>query len=133
MIATAPAAFGEHSVSYDSWHYTATSFYPLLEKMRSARVMLFYFRGDDFDPGGRGERSRDILAERRLVYVVIDQPPHLTSHWAAATPHFARLYGACILAFVEATHLDLQAQCNAGTFWAAANDGPGQLAARLSR
>jgi pimeloyl-ACP methyl ester carboxylesterase len=133
VIATAPAAYGTYADHYDTWRANATALYPLLAQIGRARVMLFFFHGDEFDPGGRGERSRDIFAERRIDYVVIDQPPQLTGHWAAATPLFARLYGACILAFVEATHFDLQAQCNAGTFWAAANDGPGQLAARLSQ
>ncbi len=39
-----------------------------------------------------------------------------------------KLYGACTLALVEATHFDLQAQCNAWTSRQPQNDGPGQLA-----
>jgi hypothetical protein len=39
-----------------------------------------------------------------------------------------KLYGACTLALVEATHFDLQAQCNALTSRQPQNDGPGQLA-----
>src|SRR5262249_29836090 len=57
VIATAPAAYGSFSDFYDSWRSNATQLYPLLETIRHARVMLFYFHGDDFDPGGRGERS----------------------------------------------------------------------------
>lgn len=72
--------------------------------------MLFYFHGDEFDPGGRGERSRDILAERHLDFVVIDQPPQLATHWAAATQRFARLYGDCIVAFLKADHFEPDAQ-----------------------
>lgn len=119
VIATAPAAYGTYADQYDTWRANATDLYPLLERVRQARVMLFYFHGDEFDPGGRGERSRDILAERHLDYVVIDQPRQLTTHWAAATPLFARLYGDCILAFVEANHFEPDAQCKGGTYWAA--------------
>jgi hypothetical protein len=98
----------------------ATQLYPLLARVIRARVMLFYFHGDEFDPGGRGERSRDILAKRHLDYVVIDQPRQLATHWAAGTPLFAQLYGGCILAFLEASQFAPDAQCNGGTYWAAA-------------
>ena len=74
VIATAPAAYGSFSEFYDSWRSNATKLYPLLDQVRRARVMVFYFHGDDFDPGGRGERSRDILAARKLPHVVVDQP-----------------------------------------------------------
>jgi len=127
VIATAPAAFGTYSGQYDTWRANATDLYPLLARVRRARVMLFYFHGDEFDPGGRGERSRDILAERHLDYVVIDQPRQLASHWAAATQLFARMYGDCILAFLEANHFDPDAQCKGGTYWAAA-PAPSRLA-----
>jgi dienelactone hydrolase len=120
VIATAPAAYGDYVDHYDTWRANATQLYPLLARVIRARVMLFYFHGDEFDPGGRGERSRDILAERHLDYVVIDQPRHLATHWAAGTPLFARLYGGCILAFLEASHFAPDAQCNGGTYWAAA-------------
>ena len=54
VVATAPAAFGDFQGYYDTWHLNATRLYPLLERLRRARVMLFFFHGDDFDPGGRG-------------------------------------------------------------------------------
>jgi len=127
VIATAPAAFGTYSNRYDTWRANATELYPLLARVRRARVMLFYFHGDEFDPGGRGERSRDILAERNLEYVVIDQPRQLATHWAATTQLFARLYGTCILAFLDAIHFEPDAQCKGGTYWAAA-PAPSRLA-----
>ncbi len=127
VIATAPAAFGTYSDHYDTWRANATELYPLLARVRGARVMLFYFHGDEFDPGGRGERSRDILAERHLEYVVVDQPRQLATHWAASTPLFARLYGDCILAFLEANHFEPDTQCKGGTYWAAAST-PSRLA-----
>ena len=126
VIATAPAAFGTYSDHYDTWRANATELYPLLSRVRRAHVMLFYFHGDEFDPGGRGERSRDILADRHLGYVVIDQPRQLATHWAASTPLFARLYGDCILAFLEPKGFAPDAQCKGGTYWAAA--APSRLA-----
>jgi dienelactone hydrolase len=122
VVVTAPAAYGSFSEFYDSWRNNATKLYPLLEQVRHARVMLFYFHGDDFDPGGRGERSRAILAARQLAYVVIDQPAQPTTHWAAATPQFAKLFGGCILGFLDTTQLDDGATCKGDKLWAGGSD-----------
>ncbi len=124
VVATAPAAYGSFSEFYDSWRNNATKLYPLLEQVRRARVMVFYFHGDDFDPGGRGERSRAILAEHNLPYVVVDQPPHLTSHWAASTPQFAKFFGGCILGFLDAAQVNDGAQCRGDSFWAGGETVP---------
>ena len=96
VIATAPAAYGNFDDFYDSWRLNATKLYPLLAQVKRARVMVFYFHGDDFDPGGRGPRSRDVLAKRGLGYAVIDQPAYLTTHWAASSGLFLRRFGGCI-------------------------------------
>ena len=93
VIATAPAAYGSFDDFYDSWRLNATRLYPLLERVKRARVMVFYFHGDDFDPGGRGERSRAILSQRGLGYAVVDQPAYLSGHWASSTGLFLRRYG----------------------------------------
>lgn len=102
VIATAPAAYGSFSDFYDSWRNNAGNLYPLLQGVRRARVQLFLFHGDDFDPGGRGERARAILAQRGAEHMVIDQPSHLVGHGAAATGLFVRRFGACIVRFAEA-------------------------------
>ena len=102
VVATAPAAFGNFDEFYDSWHLNATRLYPLLERVKRARVMLFYFHGDDFDPGGRGEHSRAILASRQIGFSVIDQPAFLAGHWASSTGLFLRRFGNCIRDFLDA-------------------------------
>jgi hypothetical protein len=102
IIGTAPAAYGSFSESYDSWQENAQQLYPILRRVRSARVMLFYFHGDDFDPGGRGEQSRTILAGRGLDHQVIDQPANLMGHGAANTGLFVRRFSACMVRFAEA-------------------------------
>jgi dienelactone hydrolase len=118
VVVTAPAAYGSFSDYYDSWRNNASKLYPLLEQVRHARVMAFYFHGDDFDPGGRGERTRAILSSRQLPHVVIDQPPLLTTHWAASTPQFAGLYGGCVLGFLDAVRVNDGAACRGDAFWA---------------
>jgi hypothetical protein len=111
VIATAPAAYGSFSEFYDSFRRNATSFYPLLEKVQRARVMLFFFHGDDFDPGGRGDRSREILRTHNIPHLVVDQPPFLTGHWAASTGLFVRRYGDCIRTFLDVAKIEPDEDC----------------------
>src|SRR5260370_32951967 len=92
----------------------------LLARRRRGGVGLFYSQGEVCDPGGRGGRPRDFLAARKRPYVVIDQPRQLTSHWAAATPQFARLFGSCMLGFLDAAQIAEGARCDGDTFWAGA-------------
>ncbi|KAA0681323.1 S9 family peptidase [Roseomonas genomospecies 6] len=102
VVGTAPAAFGNFSDAYDSFRDNASQLWPILRRVQSARVMLFFFHGDDFDPGGRGDSARGILSSRGLDHIVVDQPALLTGHGAAATGMFVRRFSACILRFAEA-------------------------------
>lgn len=111
VVATSPAAFGSFDEFYDSWRLNATRLYPLLERVKRARVMLFYFHGDDFDPGGRGERSRAILSARQIGFSVVDQPAFLSGHWASSTGLFLRRFGNCIRDFVDAGKLEGERVC----------------------
>jgi len=111
VVATSPAAFGSFEEFYDSWRQNATRLYPLLERIKRARVMLFYFHGDDFDPGGRGERSRTILSARPIGFTVVDQPAFLSGHWASSTGLFLRRFGACIRDFIDADKLEGERGC----------------------
>jgi pimeloyl-ACP methyl ester carboxylesterase len=112
VIATAPAAYGSFDDFYDSWRLNATKLYPLLEQVKHARVMVFYFHDDDFDPGGRGIESRKILASRGLGWAVIDQPANLTTHWAASSGLFQRLFGGCIRNFADNAKLSGEMTCS---------------------
>jgi pimeloyl-ACP methyl ester carboxylesterase len=111
VVATAPAAFGSFDEFYASWRLNAIRLYPLLEQVKRARVMLFYFHGDDFDPGGRGERSRAILSEHGLGFAVVDQPAFLVGHWASSTGLFLRRFGGCVRDFVDADTLKGEMVC----------------------
>jgi pimeloyl-ACP methyl ester carboxylesterase len=111
VVATAPAAFGSFDEFYESWRLNAIRFYPLLERVKRARVMVFFFHGDNFDPGGRGERSRAILSERGLGFAVIDQPAFLVGHWASSTGLFLRRFARCIRDFLDADALQGELIC----------------------
>ena len=112
VIATAPAAYGSFEDFHDSWRLNATNLYPLLEQVKRARIMVFYFHGDDFDPGGRGEHSREILAGRGLGYAVVDQPAFLTGHWASSSGAFLRRFGSCIREFADDQKLSGELVCS---------------------
>ena len=111
VVATAPAAYGSFDEFYDSWRLNATKLYPLIEQVQRARVMVFYFHGDNFDPGGRGDRSREILTERGLGFTVVDQPAYLTTHWAASSGLFLRRFGDCIRDFANDEDLKGEMVC----------------------
>ncbi len=103
VIATAPAAYPP----WGAWsQFNALKLYPLLERIRHARVMLFYFQDDKFDPGGRGARSETILDLHGVPHLVVDRPPGLSTHWAAGTEQFAADWANCITAFAfdDAAH-----------------------------
>jgi hypothetical protein len=83
----------------------------LLEKVRRARVLLFYFHGDEFDPGGRGDRSREILASRGVQHYIVDQPRALLGHLAASSGLFTRRYAQCLSDFLDAEHVRPDMRC----------------------
>jgi dienelactone hydrolase len=99
VIGTAPAAYGNFEDSYGTFRLNATKLYELLDNVRRARVALVFFHGDEFDPGGRGERALEILAQRGVPSLVIDQPARLVSHWAASTHAFTTRFADCLTTF----------------------------------
>ncbi|WP_029010472.1 alpha/beta hydrolase [Azospirillum halopraeferens] len=113
VIGTAPAAYGNFTEAYDTYRENARQLWRLLRGVRSARVMLFFFHGDDFDPGGRGDVARAILVERGLHHLVVDQPAALTGHGAANTGLFVRRFAGCIVRFAEAAPRPDDPPCDA--------------------
>lgn len=111
VIATAPAAFGAIHEPHAHYRLNASELYPLLQRLHHARVVLVYFQGDDFDPGGRGPRSQEILSEGHIPHLVIDQPPTLSTHWAASTRQFAAEFAPCITDFVSSNAIANSARC----------------------
>lgn len=99
VVALAPAAFGARGES-TQWTANAQALYPLAETVAARRVLVFLFRGDEYDPGGRGIRLRAIFARRNIAAAVIDQPHDLAGHASGLTRAFARRFGPCIRDFV---------------------------------
>ncbi|MGE5546993.1 MAG: alpha/beta hydrolase family protein [Solirubrobacterales bacterium] len=105
IVATAPAAYGYsgQNTRYGDFNWQDNAqVVSLAEEIGRSRVMAFFFRLDDFDPGGRGARMQAVLAERKLMYAVFDQPAGYTGHSAALSGRFAREFGDCIADFLNA-------------------------------
>jgi pimeloyl-ACP methyl ester carboxylesterase len=99
VIATAPAAYGSAQSNPFGYSLNAARLYDLLGAVRHARVALFFFDGDIFDPGGRAPIADEILRTRGLAHLVVDRPAGLPSHWASISPAFASQFGPCLVAF----------------------------------
>lgn len=113
VIATAPAAYGSVESNPNGYGLNAVKLYRLLTAVRRARVMLFFFDKDIFDPGGRGGEADRILAEHHVPHLVIDRPARFSTHWAAGTPAFAHRFGACLADFAGAEESAETTDCNA--------------------
>lgn len=100
VIATAPAAYGPVGPA-SSGQLNADQFYKLAENVKKARVMVFLFERDSFDPGGRGEMLDAIFTRRNLPHVIVDRPVGLLGHGVGGSPGFARRFGTCMLTFAD--------------------------------
>jgi pimeloyl-ACP methyl ester carboxylesterase len=101
IVALAPAAFGTRDRS-PAWTRNADGLYPLAESLVAARTLVFFFEGDDYDPGGRGERLREIFGRRGLAAAVVDRPAGFLGHSVGLTRGFARRFAPCVRDYVEA-------------------------------
>jgi hypothetical protein len=87
---------------------------------------MAFFHGDEYDPGGRGARSEEILAARGLAGLVVDQPADLAGHGAAGTGLFVRRFADCLVRFAERAPRPGDPRCESG--WGRAADDPAPLA-----
>lgn len=70
-------------------------------KMAPTPTMIVLFKGDDFDPGGRGPRFAKVLAQKGISYAVLDRPPGFVGHTAGMSESFAAYYAGCIFRFID--------------------------------
>ena len=112
VVATAPAAFGSFVDSFDTWRKNGTFLNSALGEVKRARVMMFFFHGDEYDPGGRGPQTEAVLAGRGLERLIVDQPSDLLGHGAANSGLFVRRFGACIAEFIDAARRTPMAGCD---------------------
>jgi len=111
VIGTAPAAYGSAQSNPMGYILNATRLYDLLGAVRRARVALFFFKGDIFDPGGRGPMADQVLAAHGLAHLVVDRPAGLRTHWAGAGAAFAEEFAPCLVAFAAGNGLGDTLDC----------------------
>lgn len=111
VIATAPAAFGRYPDSR-VYHKNADELYPILDRIRETRVMMFMFEGDAYDTGDRGVPAHAILDRNRVDNEVIAYPRGWYGHGAANWNGFATRFGPCIARFIDPKRPAAEAGCD---------------------
>jgi pimeloyl-ACP methyl ester carboxylesterase len=99
VIATAPAAYGSSLSNPAGYGLNAIRLYDLLGAVRHARVALFFFEDDIFDPGGRAPVADEILTSRGVPHLIVDRPAGLPTHWASIGTAFTAQFAQCLVAF----------------------------------
>ena len=95
VIANAPAYYGTDRPTYLKNSYILLDH---IDDIRHGRIMISYFKGDPYDPGGRGEKSAALLAAHNVPHLVIDGPEGFSGHGAGNSGLFLRRFGGCVLA-----------------------------------
>ncbi len=65
------------------------------------RIMVFIFKNDSYDVGGRDADASAAFAASGVDSIVVAYPPDFSGHGAGNGNTFPRKYGACIHAFIE--------------------------------
>lgn len=110
VIATAPAAYGRYPDS-PVYRRNAEELFPILQRVRDTRVMLFLFDNDAYDPGDRGTPARAILDQDGVDNAVVAYPRGWLGHGAANSSGFATRFAPCMLRFIDPRHAASEAHC----------------------
>ncbi len=73
-----------------------------LQKLEAPRLGLMFFEKSDWFGDIRAEQMSQALSGFPGALFMLAKPPGLTGHFATETVRFARQYGACLSAFLEA-------------------------------
>jgi hypothetical protein len=118
VIALAPAHYGTDKPYYGM---NASALFDYLEDIKTTRVMLAFFNDDQYDPGGRGPRSEQILTAHAVPHLVIDRPAGFSGHGSGESGLFYRRFSDCWLAVVGDGPVPRQQDCE--THWGDAPSG----------
>ena len=65
------------------------------------RIIVFFFKDDSFDVGGRDLDARAAFKASGVDGIVVGYPPGFTGHGAGGNTNFPKKYGGCIYDFIE--------------------------------
>lgn len=108
VIANAPAYYGTNHPNYFKNGFIL---YDHLDRIRHGRIMIAYFEDDPYDPGGRGAKSNEILAEHGVPHLIVDRPEGFSGHLGGDTGLFLRRFGACVLAVANDGPMPTRSSC----------------------
>jgi dienelactone hydrolase len=106
VVATAPAAYGSTRVDPERALMNRSELLRLAGFLRRARIMVFLFDNDEYDPGERAGALAEVLRARQVPHLIVDRPASIRGHGVGLSSGFARQFGGCILAFVNAPSPD---------------------------
>jgi dienelactone hydrolase len=109
VIANAPAWYG---TDYPTYYENGFILLDHIDRIRRGRIMIGYFKGDPYDPGGRARKSAEILEAHGVPHLVLDRPRGFTGHFAGMTARFSRRFGACLLAVAGTGAMPTEASCD---------------------
>lgn len=111
VIANAPAWYGTDHPTYLKNGFILLDY---VNAIRHGRIMIGYFAGDPYDPGGRAQKSAALLEAHGVPHVVLDRPSGFAGHFSGNTALFARRFGACLLAVAGGGPMPTPARCDSG-------------------
>jgi hypothetical protein len=116
VLSSAPSGYGRtrDNLYRDNAYQNASKLYEMLEEIPShVRIGLFFFTGDENALEARGPRSEEILTDRGIPHLVLDNPPAVAGHSGAWMLSFDRYYGKCVAAFLDPETEALATPCPA--------------------
>jgi dienelactone hydrolase len=111
VIADAPAWYGTDHPTYLQNGFILMDH---IDDIRRGRIMIGYFHGDPYDPGGRGAKSEELLAQHGVPHLILDRPAGFSGHFSGNTGRYARRFGACLLAVAGDGPMPTAASCDSG-------------------
>lgn len=102
VISISAAHHGEVTKMHDTTR-ARSDWQHMIEALKpGARIVLVNFAGDAYDVGGRMADARGAFAKSGVDAVIVDDPSGFRGHGAGSDFAFARKFGPCIQAFIEA-------------------------------
>jgi hypothetical protein len=98
VVGLAPGTVG---VDTEALEWQRDELARLLAEAKTGRVAVFFFAGDPRESVARADTTRRALAATQSAYMIVDRPPDLVGHGAAAEGRLTRRYRDCLMSFLQ--------------------------------